>query len=171
VSAAEEIVQADKLSRANELFGQRKLEESWEMCLEYLADYPNDVQALRLKASLQSIRGDANEAIESINAVIRLSNGVEPCDFFDRGRWRLALGDVDAAIVDFEEILMLSDRYQDYYYAEGSHLHLAYIFAKHKQIAKAALHLRHLNSESVSYIDKTVVNAEYIRKLLLKEGP
>jgi tetratricopeptide (TPR) repeat protein len=158
--------EVQKLSRAEKLFEQGDIEQSLQECLDYLTDHQGDTSALRLKAKLQGARGDLNDAIDSIGLVIRLSKSPEPCDSFYLGRWRLRNGEIENSITDFEQVLELSARYQNDYYADAAHLHLAYAYAMRSQIAEAESHLKYLGVDSITSINDSIINAQYIRKLI-----
>lgn len=156
----------NRLSLAEKLFSQGKLEDALDACIEHLQVCPSDVPAVRLKAKLQGMSDDLPGAIDSITEVIECSQFLETCDFFYRGRWRLRIGETAIACADFEKVLDLSEMHGDAYYSEGAHLHLAYANAMIGNRQEAEKHLMHMGGDSVTSINDSIINADYIRKLL-----
>lgn len=156
----------NRLALAEKLFNKGKLEDALNVCLEHLQACPSDVLAIRLKAKLQGMSDDLQGAIDSITEVIQCSKFLEPCDFFYRGRWRLRIGETAIACADLEKVLELSEEYGDTYYSEGAHLHLAYANAMIGNRQEAEKHLMHMGGDSVTSINGSIINADYIRKLL-----
>lgn len=163
-------IKQSRISLAEKLFNQGKLEDALSVCIEHLQACPSDIVATRLKAKVQGMRDDLQGAIDSITEVIDCSQFLEPCDFFYRGRWRLRIGETAIACTDFEKILELSEAYGDGYYSEAAHLHLAYANAMIGNRQEAEEHLMHMGDDSVTSIKGSVINADYIRKLLGIKG-
>lgn len=156
----------DLLAEAKRHFERGDTEESLSACLAHLSSYPGDPAAIRLKANLFGMEGRLIEAVEAINQVIELVAPSEPCDYFYRGRWLLKNGQTEDACADFRRVIDLSAKYNDTYYAETAHLHLAYAHAMRGDKALARRSLSHIGEECATSVNDSLVTKNYIERLL-----
>jgi tetratricopeptide (TPR) repeat protein len=85
---------------------------------QLIATYPTESRVWTLRAYVLARTGNLKEAIADISRAMQLSSP-EPAHHFDRGRYKLKLGEYLSAIDDFSEGLALCEHHADEYYRES----------------------------------------------------
>lgn len=155
-----------ELQSVEQLFDAGNFDQALALCLEYLIEHPNDVEAIRMQAKIQGVAGRVSEAIESITKILSAAEFPEPCDFFYRGRWFLREGKIFSACSDFQKVLKISEECNDDYYVGATQLHLAYAYALDGNKKNARVHLNETPPDSTTSVNGTLISISYIENMI-----
>lgn len=152
------------LQRANAAFLDGASADALKYCELLLLDDPSDVKALRLKANVLNTEGELAQAIGVISQVLTISAGEEePCDYFYRGRWLLANGELLSAIEDFSALLTIEGQHVRHYYSDDALLHRAFAYHRLRRDSEAVTDLRAISDEDCV----TNISGDMISKRIL----
>ena len=85
-----------------------------------VAEFPLEPKVWSLRAYIFARMGNIANAVSDLTRTIDLASP-EPAHFFDRGRYRLNLGDAPGAAADFSRGIELCNEYGNDYYRESLH--------------------------------------------------
>jgi len=85
-----------------------------------VAEHPSESKVWGLRAYIFARTGNLENAISDLTRAMELSSQ-EPSNYFDRGRYKLKLGDSAGAVADFSHALELCDEHGDDYHRESLH--------------------------------------------------
>jgi hypothetical protein len=141
------LVRAKKAAKLNDLAAAKKY------CDEHISQFPLDKKGLRLLAFVCSLSHQYGQALEKISEVISLSgNNAEPADYFNRGRWLLAISDFSGGAADFAKVIQLCEFYKDNYYLEDAYLCRAIAFSKANLVKEALEDLCHVGDDYKTFV-------------------
>ena len=107
------------------------------------ADYPLEANVWGLRAYMFARAGNLVNAIGDLDRAIELS-APEPSHYFDRGRYKLRLGDNEGAVADFSRAIGICDAHGDNYYLESLHFIRADALLKVGRRREALVDLEHV---------------------------
>lgn len=106
-----------------------------------VAEHPSESKVWGLRAYIFARTGNLSNAISDLTRAMELSSP-EPTHYFDRGRYKLKVGDSAGAVADFSRGIELCDEHGDDYYRESLHFLRADALVKTGKRSEALADLR-----------------------------
>lgn len=110
---------AKKLKQVGDLAQQEKYDDARRLCNELITEFRSDPEPFAKLAYVNAREGKYSDAVMDISRAIE-RKADEPDYFCSRGRYRLAVGQVEEALVDFDAVIQLCARHRNNYYLEPS---------------------------------------------------
>ena len=115
---------------------------------DLVTEFPAEAEVWSLRAYIHERAGDILAAIDDVSRAMSLSPP-EPSHYFDRGRYRLKLGDNAGAISDFDDGIQISNRHGDDYYLESLYFVRAEALVRVGRSREALTDLTHVRDDFV----------------------
>jgi tetratricopeptide (TPR) repeat protein len=108
-----------------------------------VAENPSEPKVWSLRVYIFARTGNLSNAISDLTRAIELSSP-EPSHYFDRGRYKLKVGDGAGAMEDFGRGIALCDEHGDDYYRESLHFMRADALLRAGKRREALADLQHV---------------------------
>jgi tetratricopeptide (TPR) repeat protein len=151
-------------TKAKELARLGDDEKAMSIADALIQEHPNDSRSWSLRAYLHARNSHYRNAIADVTQAIGASPA-EPSLFFDRGRYEIALGQLESAIEDFSHGLKLCDDHKDDYYRETLHFFRADALIKVGKTFAAAEDLKHVRDDFRLWTDSLRTKEDLLDEL------
>jgi tetratricopeptide (TPR) repeat protein len=138
------------ISKARDAVNSGNTEEAFSIANELVQQYPAEIRAWLMRAYVQGSMGDDEAAVSDVSNAINI-NQLEPDLFFNRGRYRMCISDINGAVEDFTKGLELCDFHNNDYYRETLLFMRAEALAKLGRTSEALADLAHVRDDFKIY--------------------
>ena len=156
------------LELAKNSFISEKVDEALHYCDQLLATDHKNVEAWRLKTDIYNSIQQWEHALDCISKTITFSSLKEPADYYVSGKLKLRLFKYEEAIIDYLNIISLSEKYNDFYYINMANFFLSYSYLLLKNKKMSMKYLKLTNDDCQNYINGTHITKKYILNELSK---
>lgn len=152
-----------RLEQVSELARNDQYEDARRLCEALIEEFADDPEPLAKLAYVNAREGNYAEAVADITRAIEL-NSREPDYFYSRGRYRLAIGAADDAVIDFDQVIQLCVEHKNTYYLEPSRYFKAEALARAGRIEDALSALEAVSDDFETWDNGLTSKGELIRR-------
>jgi len=158
-----------RLEQVSELARKDQYEDARRLCEELIVEFADDPEPHAKLAYVHAREGKYAEAVTDITRAIEL-NSRESDYFYSRGRYRLAIGEADDAVTDFDQVIRLCAEYQNSYYLEPSRYFKAEALARAGRVEDALLALEPVSDDFETWDNGLTSKRDLKRRCLAAKG-